>query len=227
MPEHKNNTVLLVEDNADLNEINRRALELNGYTVLTALTLAQARAHLSCQNPQVILLDVKLPDGDGVGFCGEIRAVTDAHIIFLTSNTGHEDKIKGLNTGGDDYITKPYKLEELTARVAAAMRRRAMGRPENNIVKGPLVLDTVADKAYLNGKDMRLTQKEFGLLYTLACSEGQILSKEHLYETVWKLPVNDDARAVKTHISNIRKKLMGYGYDIFVSRGEGYCFKKE
>jgi len=223
---HEHNLVLLVEDNIELNEINRRALELSGYDVLTAPTLAKAREHLSRHSPQVILLDVKLPDGDGIGFCREIREETDAHILFLTSSIEHQDKIEGLNTGGDDYITKPYKLEELTARVAAAMRRRGMAKSAK-ITRGLLMLDTVADRAYLNGGDMLLTQKEFALLSTLVQNEGKVLSKEYLYETVWKQPANDDARPVKTHISNIRKKLTGCGYTITVSRNEGYCFENE
>jgi DNA-binding response OmpR family regulator len=225
MPEQ--NIVLLVEDNDDLNQLNQRALELEGYTVLTALTLAEAREHLSRHSPQVILLDVKLPDGDGIDFCGEIRAETDAHILFLTSSTTYDDKVNGLTTGGDDYITKPYKLEELLARVSAVMRRRGMVKPARNIIKGSLMLDTVADIAYLNDEDMMLTQKEFGLLHTLVQNEEKILSKDYLYETVWKRSINDDVRTVMTHISSMRKKLVGSGYVITVSRGEGYCFEKE
>ena len=225
MPEQS--LVLLVEDNARLNEINRRALELSGYAVLSAQSLAQARGHLSQHDPQVILLDVNLPDGDGMTFCGEIRETTDAHILFLTISAGDEDKVRGLFSGGDDYITKPYKMEEMLARVAAAMRRRAMARPSHTITKGPLVLDTMSDGAYLNGKDMQLTKREFGLLRLLVQNEGRTLSKEYLYEMVWKLPVNDDVRTVMTHISSLRKKLAGSGYAITMSRGEGYCFEKE
>ena len=221
------NIVLLVEDNRDLNELNRRFLELEGYTVLTALTLADAREHLSRHSPQIILLDVKLPDGDGFDFCAKIRAQTDAHILFLTSNTEQEDKIRGLNTGGDDYITKPYEMNELKARLAAAMRRRGMASPAITIIRGPLTLDTMAGRAYLNGEDMLLTHSEFGLMRALVQHEGSTLSKEHLYETVWKLPANDDARAVTAHISNLRKKLAGCGYAITAEYGEGYCFVKE
>jgi DNA-binding response OmpR family regulator len=116
-------TVLLVEDNPKLNEINRRALEKAGCAVLTALTLHEARAYMAQNAPDVILLDVMLPDGDGINFCGEIRDATDAHILFLTSKTEYENRVRGLETGGDDYITKPYKLEEMLARVNAALRR--------------------------------------------------------------------------------------------------------
>jgi DNA-binding response OmpR family regulator len=140
-------TVLLVEDNEKLNAINRRALEGEGHRVLTALTLVQARERLAENDPEVILLDVLLPDGNGIDFCGEIRGDTDAHILFLTSRTEHEDRIRGLDTGGDDYITKPYKLEEMLSRVRSAMRRRDMP-PARVIARGPLTLDVIAAHAF-------------------------------------------------------------------------------
>jgi len=110
-------SILLVEDNEELNEINRRMLVYEGYEVLTARTLVDARKLLSARKPDVILLDVIMPDGDGIDFCGEIRETTDAHILFLTSKDADVDRIRGLDSGGDDYITKPYKLEEMLSRV--------------------------------------------------------------------------------------------------------------
>ena len=106
-------TILLVEDDADLNNANRRALELMRHTVHAALTLAQARAILDTTEPDVILLDVMLPDGDGFAFCREIRERTQAHILFLTAKAEHEDLLNGLAIGGDDYITKPFHVREL------------------------------------------------------------------------------------------------------------------
>ena len=123
--------VLLVDDNADLNANNIRALQMHDYKVHSALTLAQARAWLVNNEADVILLDVILPDGDGIGFCAEIRGAplqTGAHILFLTALTGYADRVRGLANGGDDYITKPFHPEELLARVEAAMRRRSMSQ---------------------------------------------------------------------------------------------------
>ena len=125
-------TVLLVEDNAELNANNARALNMLGYAVYSALTLADARAWLGNNEADVILLDVMLPDGDGIDFCAEIRGLpiqTAAHILFLTAKAGHADRVLGLANGGDDYITKPFHPQELLARVKAAMRRRSMSRP--------------------------------------------------------------------------------------------------
>ena len=158
------NQVLLVEDNVRLNEINLRALVLSGYEVLTALCLAEARELLLNNKPDVILLDVMLPDGDGIAFCEEIREKTDANILFLTSRTEYEDRLKGLEVGGDDYITKPYKLDEMLLRVKAAMRRRGMTpSPQTGITLGRLTLDTLTQIASLHGEDLLLSQKEFSL----------------------------------------------------------------
>jgi DNA-binding response OmpR family regulator len=203
-------TVLLVEDNKKLNVINRRALEDEGYEVLTALTLADARERLADSDPDVILLDVLLPDGNGIDFCAEIRGRTDAHILFLTSKTDRADRIRGLGTGGDDYISKPYHLAEMLARVGAAVRRRNMAEakpPARTITRGPLRLDTVATRAFLNGEDMLLKSKEFAILRLLAENEDKKFAAEELYKAVWGLDANADIRTIQVHISSLRKKL--------------------
>jgi DNA-binding response OmpR family regulator len=219
-------TVLLVEDSIKLTAINRRALEGAGYRALTALTLAEARERLAGNDPDVILLDVLLPDGNGIDFCAEIRKSTDAHILFLTSRARHEDRIRGLDTGGDDYITKPYKLEELLSRVRAAMRRRNMS-PARIITRGPLMLDAVAIQAFLNGADMLLTQKEFALLLLLAQNIGNPLSKEYLYEAAWKAPMAGNSGALYKQMSTLKAKLdQGGGAIILKSaRGDGYTLE--
>jgi DNA-binding response OmpR family regulator len=203
-------TVLLVEDNKKLNVINRRALEGEGHKVLTALTLAEAQEHFAVNDPDVILLDVLLPDGDGIDFCREIRSATNAHILFLTSKTDQVDRIRGLDTGGDDYITKPYKLEEMLSRVRAAIRRRNMdaAKPSASIItRGSLVLNTLACQAFLHGEDMLLKPKEFALLRLLVENAGKRFTAEELYKTVWGASTNDDIRTVQVHISGLRKKL--------------------
>ena len=223
-------TVLLVEDNEKLNESNRRALELKGYSVLTALTLQEARVHLKNCDPDVILLDIVLPDGDGIHFCGEIFDSVTSHIIFLTAKAEQEDRIKGLEYGGDDYITKPFKLEEMLARVGAAMRRRekeAKKLPVQTVTRGPLTLDVVANRALLYGVDMGLKPKEFSLLFVLVQNEGRDISTKELYETAWHLPANDDTRTLWQHISKLRKKLSTSDDGLFSIEsvyGAGYRF---
>jgi len=217
--------LLIVEDDRRLSYINSRALEVTGYEVHTAFTLAEARQQLSEAAPDVILLDVKLPDGSGVDFCREIRTVTSAYIIFLTSVSDYDSELDGLLAGGDDYLRKPYGIDLLRARVAKGLRQNLP--PGSQVIsRGPLELHIMSAQAFLNDQDMLLTQKEFALLLLLVQNEEKTLSKEFLYETVWNQPVNDDARAVKAHLSNVRKKLSGSGYSVTVSRGEGYCFEK-
>lgn len=221
-------TILLVEDNLELNEINRRALELDNHIVLTAHTLAEAGARLENSRPDVILLDVMLPDGDGMEFCEEIRDKTDAHILFLTSKTQHEDHLRGLGAGGDDYIVKPYQMDVLLARVAAVLRRREMqkSRPQTGLVEcGRLALNTAASRAYWKGDDLKLTQKEFALLLLLVQNRGTPLAKTYLYETVWNQPLIADGNALFTHMSRLKKRLeqaSGGAATLFTSRGEGY-----
>lgn len=219
--------VLLVEDNVRLNEINRRALEKQGLTVLTALTLAEARRHLATHTPEVILLDVLLPDGDGIDFCAEIRDITDAHILFLTSRIEHADKIRGLNTGGDDYITKPYRLEEMLSRVSVALRRRDIEKKSIEkvaITCGPLLLDIIAFQAFCKGNDLLLTNKEFSVLLLFVQNKEKQLLTEWLYETVWRQPMIGNSQSIKTIVSRLRKKLEPYGFQIDSVRGGAYRF---
>ncbi|MDR1441743.1 MAG: response regulator [Bifidobacteriaceae bacterium] len=121
--------VLIVEDNRRLNRVNTRALRGAGYQVAVAATLEQARTAFPAVRPDVILLDVGMPDGDGLAFAESVREATDAHIVFVSAHAGVGDKVRGLMAGGDDYLTKPYTMEELLSRVGAAMRRRAMTPP--------------------------------------------------------------------------------------------------
>ncbi len=220
-------TILLVEDNEKLNEINRRALAAQGYAVATAQTLEKARECLEVCAPEVILLDVLLPDGNGIDFCAEIRHKTDAHILFLTSRAEHEDRLRGLDMGGDDYITKPYKLDEMLSRVGAALRRRDMRRglpTQRTLARGPLTLDLCSFRAFCDGKDLLLTRKEFALLLVLAdCGEAPV-SKERLYEAAWNAPLSEDAGALWRHMSTLKKKLADAGNRLVLasSRGEGY-----
>ncbi len=220
-------TVLLVEDNEALNEANRRALEGAGYEVMAALTLGKAREHLTNRAPDVILLDIMMPDGNGIDFCAKIRDVTDAHIIFLTSRNEQADKLRGLLLGGDDYIIKPFDLDELLARVAAAMRRQEKAKaPPKTLELGRLTLDLLSDRALLNGNDAVLTPKEFSLLYFFAQHRDETIDAERLYSHVWGQPMADNVSAVKTTVYRLRSKLEGSGYTVSAVRGEGYRFER-
>ncbi len=150
-----------------------------------------------------------LPDGNGTDFCAEIRAVSDAHVLFLTSRREHEEKLRSLRAGGDDYITKPFKMDELLERVASSIRRRGMSKARaQSITKGSLTLDVIARRAYLSGEDLCLTPMEYGVLLLLAQNEGQAMSAEAVYEKVWGVPpVRGDRNTVKKTVSCVRGKI--------------------
>ena len=216
--------IMLIEDNEKLNTVNTRALEAEGYQVLVAATLKQARLLLEKTDPDVILLDIMLPDGDGLVFCDEIRNLTKAHIIFLTSRREHETLLQGFSLGADDFIKKPYKLDELLSRVASAIRRRTRTQSEQYIFIGNLTLDTIAMEGMFRGEPLGLSPKEFALLMMFVRNEGELLESEELYNKVWRAPLNDDKTALKIAISKLRRKLAPSGCKIEAVREQGYIF---
>ncbi|MCL1786995.1 MAG: response regulator transcription factor [Defluviitaleaceae bacterium] len=223
MEQHKG-IVLLVEDNVDLNRANARALELRGYEVYTALTIDVARRHLLSISPDIILLDVMLPDGSGFDFCKEIRDDTQAHILFLTAKASHEDMMQGMSIGGDAYITKPFHPEEMLVKVDAAMRRHGTDKVQL-IKKGNLTLDVLAMQALDNDESLGLTPTEFSLLLLLVKNENHHVRADFIYETIWNAPAISDKNALQTAISKLRRKLEPAGYTITVQRGQGYAFQ--
>jgi DNA-binding response OmpR family regulator len=223
----KKGTVLLVESEVTTIDANRQALESNHFEVYSEHTIAGARRRLRRIEPDVILLDVTMPDGDGFAFCREIRENTLAHILFLAAKSELQDIITGLKIGGDDYITRPYNVQELLARLEAVMRRRKIGVPIRALSVGDsLRLDVVSSQAYFNGKSMQLTQKEFATLLVLTQFEQGVVSADHIYNKVWGAPLAGDTRALQTTISRLRKKINHAGYDISVIRGQGYSLGK-
>jgi DNA-binding response OmpR family regulator len=169
-----------------------------------------------------------LPDGNGLDFLAELRGVCAAPVLFLTAKTEKEDKLAGLRAGGNDYITKPYDIDELRERVSAFLRLiRDKGKPPDRIAFGSLTFDLISNQAFADGRDILLTQKEFALLLFLAQRKGEVFSAEHLYEKVWNASAAGDSRAVKYQLSNLRKKLAGSGYTVVAERGEGYRFETE
>ena len=223
-----NGLILLVEDNERLNNVNARVLALRGYRVVTALTVFEARKKLAQEEPDIILLDIELPDGDGIEFCREIRTQTAAHILFLTAKTENEHIVRGLRFGGDDYITKPFHPKELLARIEAVMRRRAMEKqPPQTLSKGPLTLDLIQTQAFIGEDNLMLTPQEFSLLFLLVQNEGRTLDAEYIYEKAWGFPLTSDKNSLKTAVSRLRAKIEPSGYVIQAVRGQGYVFGKD
>lgn len=219
-------TILLVEDNPDIMNINRKMLARNGYRVLEAETLQQAEALLA-QHPDLVILDIILPDGSGLEFCRQVRRHSWVPILFLTALETNGDIVAGFNAGGDGYLAKPYDLDVLLARVAALLRRAKETALATEIVVGPLRLDLLSSRAILDGNDVHLTQKEFSILLLLVKNQGQQVSAQELYETAWGMDTNNDVRAVRPQISRLRVKLSagaGSPFDIIAKYGQGYCF---
>lgn len=223
--------ILLVEDNEKIMEANRRALADAEYRIEMAFDLAEARASLARREPDVIVLDILLPDGNGLNFLQEIRKTTAAPVLLLTALDEKDDILAGLRAGGDDYITKPYDLDELRERVAAFIRRREMYelRTPDRMTRGPLTLDLIAQQAYLDGKDLFLSQKEYALLLMLTQNEGKAIDSAALYETVWRAPMVGDGNAVWQQMARLKKKLeAGAGQiTLTAARGAGYKLKIE
>ena len=222
-----NKRVLLVEDNKEIMHGNKRLFELEGYEVSCALTLAEARGLIDGRRPDIIVLDIMMPDGNGLDFMRELREGENSGvpILLLTGLTTKEDVLRGLKSGGDDYLTKPYDFDILLTRVETLLRR-VSNIPEI-IENGSLKLDVLAGLAFINGGDLLLAQKEFSLLLLFVQNEDKTMSAEYLYEKVWKMTLNDNTNALKNTISRLRNKIFDSGYTISAVRGEGYVFKRE
>jgi DNA-binding response OmpR family regulator len=206
--------ILVIEDEAHLAAGLKLNLELEGYEVETARTLRETAALLVQESRyDLLILDVMLPDGDGFTLCKKLRAAGDyTPVIMLTARSSAEDRVRGLNTGADDYIAKPFELDELLARVRSALRRRSWESRETNSEPGRGVLefgearidfDTHAATAF--GKTVRLTQLELDLLHYFSCNPHRVLTREELLEQVWELRNSPNTRSIDNFIVRLRK----------------------
>jgi len=218
---------MMVEDNIDILRLNTKWLEDAGYDTTSATSLAEAKYVLDNQTPDLIILDVVLPDGDGVDFLPEIRRCSSAPVLFLTSKNKPEERLLALSAGGNDYIVKPYDIAELCLRVKnfINLRQSTESRWES-INCGPIRLDLLSRQAYLNGEDMCLSGKEFSLLLLFITNEEKAMSAEQLSEKVWGYPSIEgiELGAVKTAVSRLRMKLDDSDFMIVTKRGVGYSF---
>lgn len=220
--------VLLVEDEVGILQVNTRHLEGQGYEVVAAQTLKEAKEAVLRQPPDLVLLDVMLPDGSGYDFCRELRELTTTPVIYLTSLGEKDNVVHGLLEGGDDYITKPYDLEVLSARVMAQLRRSGL-HGAGRIDMPPLSINLQNGTAALDGKPVTLTQKELQLLAYLVSHAGRECPATELYEAVWGMPGNNSTHTVTTHISSIRSKLgldLESPFEIRSTSNKSYMFLK-
>ncbi|MDL2272961.1 response regulator transcription factor [Oscillospiraceae bacterium OttesenSCG-928-G22] len=218
-------TILLVEDNRHILEINRGTLSDVGYRVLETETLAAAREILEQHHPDLLVLDVMLPDGDGVEFCTDLRAQgMTVPVLFLTAKGEKNDILEGLRAGGDDYLVKPYDLDIFLARIQTLLRRNAPAPTAVVLLKvGDMEMDFVARRVTRAGVDLLLTPKEFALLEQLFKYRDSYVPTATLYEDLWGMDSMGAVGTVKTRIFQLRRKL---GEDAPVQieavRGKGY-----
>lgn len=217
------NTILLVEDNPHIMKINHSTLMMEGYQVLQAASAAACREMLRTHDIDLVILDVMLPDGNGVELCAELRHQYEVPILFLSALGENQNVIAALRAGGDDYLSKPYDINVLVARVEA--RLRGARREKRFLRLGSLQLDTAARIAHCRDRELPLTQKEFSLLLQLARSGGQRIPREALYEGVWGRPMAGDRAALHTTVSRLNAKLAKEAAEVTISylRGQGYA----
>jgi DNA-binding response OmpR family regulator len=222
----KGKTILLVEDDEKVQAFNRQLLQKQGFTTFSAETLADAGKLFAATKPDIIVLDIGMPDGNGLDFLKKLRRTYDIPVLMLTGYNKDSDVVQGFESGCDDYLTKPYTFEVLHARINRLLR--SAERVPERITKGVLSLDITATAAYLRGDDMLLTNKEFSLLMLFVQNEDKVMSTEYLGEKVWGAAGNIDVRVLRAHISNLRKRLEKgkTGYTVRSVYGEGYSFEE-
>jgi DNA-binding response OmpR family regulator len=217
-------TVLVVEDEASIASFVSLYLKNAGYGVRTASTGTEALSVAASDSPALIVLDLMLPDIDGIEVCKRIRQRSDVPILMLTARDEDVDKIIGLEVGADDYLTKPFNPRELVARVKSVLRRSAPARqdPENAIIKhGDLTVDSGRREVRVVEEEIQLAPKEFDLLWELLDHRGLVLTRDQLLERVWGYTFAGDTRTVDVHVRQLRRKL-GDASPIVTVWGVGY-----
>lgn len=201
--------ILAVDDDRDLCTLLKTALERDGHTVETRCAGADVTAAL-CRWADCILLDIMMPGEDGFATCRRIRTLTEAPILFLTARTDEPSVLTGLGIGADDYLSKPFRLAELRARVNAHLRRQNRA-PQHRLVRGGVCFDLAAKSAAVGGSQLPFTKSEYAICEFLALHAGQTFGKEQIYEAVFGYDGTADDTAITQHIKNIRAKLRTAG----------------
>jgi DNA-binding response OmpR family regulator len=220
--------ILLVDDEPTLLATLALNLRASGYEVVTASDGAAALDVARSESPDLIVLDLMMPELDGLTVCRTLRQVFDTPILVLTARTGELDKIIGLESGADDYMTKPFSLGELQARLRALLRRAGPRRSSDEIRSADLLLNLVSRRAYLGDKELVLSPKEFSLLAELMRHQGAVLSRDLLLTRVWGYDFFGDSRTVDVHVRWLREKIEdnpSQPIRITTVRGIGYRFE--
>ena len=223
--------ILVVDDEELLVKGIRFNLQNEGYEIITGSNGVEAVEIARDNNPDLIILDVMMPEMDGMTACARIREFSDVPIILLTAKTDDMDKLMGFEHGADDYVTKPFNILELKARVRALLRRAGpkAAEPTPTLSIGSISLDLNARNAYCDGKLADLTAKEFDVIEFLMRNPNRVYSREALLDTIWTYEYRSDIRTVDVHIRRLREKLEVNPADpqyIMTKWGVGYYFRK-
>ncbi len=230
-----NPTVLLVEDEPSFVEALQIGLSREGFNVVVARDGEEALTVFAAQAPDLILLDVMLPKISGIDVCREIRKTSQVPIIMVTAKSEEIDTVVGLEVGADDYVTKPYRIRELVARMRAALRRTADATGEIEVVStsvvevDSVVIDPDQHIVSVDSVELNMPLKEFELLYLLAVNAGRVLTRETLIDRVWGSDYVGDTKTLDVHIKRIRAKIEKDPANpkrIITIRGLGYKFEK-
>ncbi len=223
-------TILIVEDETTVRETLARNFAAEGFDALTAADGVEGLRLAREANPDLIVLDLMLPEMDGLSVCRVLRKESDVPIVMLTARGTEMDKIVGLETGADDYVVKPFSFGELLARVRANLRRAdsETRRSRTRLQSGDLLLDLIARRAHRAETELRLTHKEFDLLAELMRNKGAVLSRDLLLTQVWGYDYAGDSHTVDVHVRWLREKIEDNPSDprrITTVRGVGYRFE--
>lgn len=227
--------ILVVDDEKPISDIIKFNMVKEGYEVLTAFNGREALEVFEAESPDILILDLMLPELDGLEVARTIRKTSNVPIIMLSAKDSEFDKVIGLELGADDYVTKPFSNRELQARVKALLRRTEItaenqedSKPDNELIIGDLQILSDAFLVKKNGEDLELTHREFELLYHLATHIGQVMTREHLLETVWGYDYFGDVRTVDVTIRRLREKIEDTPSRpeyILTRRGVGYYMR--
>jgi two-component system response regulator RegX3 len=201
------NVILIVEDEESYQDALTVGLSVEGFVVVGATNIAEARALLVSSKPDLVLLDVMLPDGSGIDYCRELHDTTHIPVIMVTARTSEVDVVLGLEIGAADYVTKPYRLRELVARIRAVLRRPIVLNEGEIVNFGELKMNFVRRTVTRRNKEIELSRKEFDLLALFATHLGQVVTREVCLDTLWWGLELSDTRTLDTHVKRLRQKI--------------------
>lgn len=223
--EHMNEKIMLVDDEPGIVAVMQSYFEMAGYQVIPAYNGKEAMKKIE-QNPDIILLDINMPDLDGLTVCEKIRAHVNCPILFLTARVELEDKLKGFSAGADDYIIKPFDLDELGARVGAHLRRENRRQSQSCLrFFGDLVIDYIKRELTIREHPVFLSKKEFEIVELLSMYAGQVFDRERIYEKIWGLEGDGNSDTIMEHIRKIRGKFGEYTMHNYIETVWGVGYK--